>query len=118
MNRFASAISIVLLTMSFSACMTAMDGREDLRAAFQHQVGECYVIPAKARGEGRVVVEVRLNPNGSLAQPPQVIEGSPTSTAAQAALRALERCTPFAVPAEMRSRYRDWRVMRIGFETE
>jgi colicin import membrane protein len=61
-------------------------------------------------------LEVRLNPDGSLAQA-KVLSQRPNSTAVQAALRAVGDCAPFRVPAEFANRYADWQVMIIQFDT-
>lgn len=106
-----------VIAVGLSACVTASDNREDLKAAFHDQIRACYKLPKAAAGTEPVVLEIRLKPDGSLERPPRIIGGPPVSPAAQGALRAVGECTPFALSPDWASRYREWKVMNVRFDT-
>jgi hypothetical protein len=121
MSRPAFAASLAILTvgilaMGLSGCVTGIGRRADLATVFHDQIRRCYFMPRTARGEVGAILEVRLNPNGSLAHA-KVLSQPANSAAAEAALRALRDCTPFRIAAEFASRYADWKVMIIRFDT-
>jgi len=118
MFRPVPAALIFLSVMSLSACVTASDKRADLIALFRQQVRGCYVLPKSELGGAAVIFEVRVKPDGSLAQEPKIISGSETSATAKAARKALHACTPFKVPADAMHRHAEWKVMKIAFETK
>jgi len=91
-----------------------VDGRADLREFFSDQIRDCYILPVNDRGRSATVIELRVNVDGSLAQPPKMLRGS--GARARAALRAVLRCTPFKVPEEVARRYEEWSEMKIAFE--
>ena len=70
-----------------------------------------------------VIVEVRLNRDGSLSGPPRVkdlgrIQGSGNSfwlTAAERAQTAVLDCAPYSLPAE---RYSQWRLIEVNFHVD
>ncbi len=114
MNRlFLPAASIVAI--SLSPGVAAANGRADLVRLFHDQVKACYTLPIDAKGSEPVVVEIRVKPDGGLDGEPQIIEGSPKSAIAAAALRAIKKCLPFKIPSTWTPWHRQWKVMRIGF---
>lgn len=117
MNRLASALLLMVPALTLSACVAGGDRRADLRAHFHEQVASCYSLPIAARDAEAIVLEVRVRPNGSLAQAPIVLRGDAKSPQAKAALAAVKRCVPFSIPADIAPRYAQWSVMRITFHT-
>lgn len=66
--------------------------------------------------ELRVRVKIFLNPDGSLSQPPQVLEVGSTEfarSAAESAVRAVRRCAPYDLPAE---KYDSWNEINVTFD--
>ncbi|MGO4571404.1 cell envelope integrity protein TolA [Microvirga sp. 2TAF3] len=117
MSRLVFAAFPIALALSLSACVTGGTGqRAELVMVLHSQVQRCYVLPQKARGEEPATVEVHLKADGTLAQPPKVLNQPANSLVAQAALRALEQCAPFNIPAEFAARYPQWKVLRITFK--
>jgi len=71
--------------------------------ALQKHVGDCWSVPAGVRDADTMEVRVliRLNPNGMLQAPPELLEapaGNPVVGAAfaQSAIRAIEQCQPYS----------------------
>lgn len=117
MIRHVCAATFVLLSISLSACTTNLRGhRAELAMVLHSQVQPCYSPPRKARGGDAAIIDVRLNADGSLSQPPKVLSPSSNPLVAQAALRAVEQCSPFRIPAEFEARYPTWKVVHIMFE--
>ncbi|MBB4039656.1 colicin import membrane protein [Microvirga flocculans] len=111
------ALALGALGLGLAGCVTTADKRSDLVMIFMTQIKHCYLLPAAAIGGEGVTLEVRLNKDGSLEQSPKVLHGQADSAQAQAALNAVKRCTPFAIPQNIVSRYPQWKVMRIAFNT-
>jgi hypothetical protein len=66
--------------------------------------------------ELRVKMKIFLNQNGSLSQPPIILESGSSSfarTAAESAVRAVRRCAPYNLPPE---KYDDWREIIMTFD--
>lgn len=64
----------------------------------------------------RVRVKMYLNPDGTLAQQPEVVEARSNQyaqSAAESALRAVRRCAPYNLPAE---KYDSWREIVVTFD--
>lgn len=88
----------------------------DLVDALRNQVAQCWSPPAGAPRPEDLVVDfyVTLNPDGSVAQMPQLSPNSAaaaaqnpyTRAAAEAARRAIMTCQPYKLPAD---RYNQWR---------
>lgn len=108
----------IALAFGLSACISQTDRRADLRVALHDQVASCYPMPLEARDGEPVVVEAHLKPDGSLERPPVLLKGLTGSPNAEAALRALTKCAPFKIPPEWTSRHRDWKILRIQFDTK
>jgi outer membrane biosynthesis protein TonB len=88
----------------------------DLQDALRSQIQPCWSPPVGAPHPERLVVsfDLFLNPDGSVAQPPQLTGDSASAAsrdpfvqaAAEAARRAIYTCAPFKLPAD---RYQEWR---------
>lgn len=88
----------------------------DLQDALRSQIQPCWNPPVGAPHPERLVVEFHLflNPDGSVAQPPQLTGDSVSrvsrdqfvQAAAEAARRAIYTCAPYKLPAD---RYQEWR---------
>ncbi|MDA1133214.1 MAG: cell envelope integrity protein TolA, partial [Proteobacteria bacterium] len=92
--------------------------------AFRAKVESCWSIPAGAREAADLVVTLRifLNPDGSLAGRPEIVDGERMNrpggeffrTAAESAIRAVLRCAPYEMlPA---AKYDSWRDIRLTFD--
>lgn len=87
---------------------------------------QCWNIPAGAKGaEGlRVIVHVRLSPDGLLIGAPKVVDSGRMNlagqeffrTAAESALRAVRKCAPYNFLPK--AQYDLWRDMEIIFDPE
>jgi outer membrane biosynthesis protein TonB len=81
----------------------------DLADALKSQIYRCWSPPVGAPHPSIVDFEVSLNPDGSVARPPQLLENSGDAyfhAAVEAARRAIYTCAPYRLPAD---RYSDWR---------
>ncbi len=86
----------------------------DISDALQSQIKRCWSPPIGAPNPADLVVDfdLFLNPDGTVAQPPQLIgtsggAGNPYArAAADAARRAIYECQPYKLPAD---RYSQWR---------
>jgi colicin import membrane protein len=117
MNRLF-LLAIAIAAASFSPSAAIADGRADLVRLFHDQVKACYSLPRDAKGLELVVVEIRVKPDGALDGEPRIIEGSPKSIVAAAALRAVKKCLPFRIPSTWTPWHQQWKVMRIGFNPQ
>jgi hypothetical protein len=86
-------------------------------ARFKAHLRRCWQLPAGLAGSAtRVVLRLSLNPDGTLAAEPMLIEASAANDGPQvmrAAMAAVERCQPFAfLPRE---RYGEWKELDVGF---
>jgi outer membrane biosynthesis protein TonB len=90
--------------------------------AFKVQMRRCWSVPAgAANAQGLVVrIKVYLRPDGSLSQPPQLIDTTRLQSgdsyfraAAESAMRAIRRCAPFRMPAD---KYQSWREIDLNFD--
>jgi outer membrane biosynthesis protein TonB len=87
----------------------------DLQDALRSQISQCWSPPVGAPHADELVVEfdLLLNPDGSVAQPPQLTANSAAAAAsdpytrasAEAARRAIYECAPYKLPAD---RYSQW----------
>ncbi|MGA7713152.1 MAG: hypothetical protein WCA81_14700 [Rhizomicrobium sp.] len=96
----------------------------DLRSILQSEIKRCWntqlQIGAPHPEDLVVTFEIFLNPNGTLAQPPQLTASSAaaaasnsyTQAAAYAALRAIKQCEPYSLPL---NRYNEWRDFTYRF---
>lgn len=88
----------------------------DLQDALRSQIAQCWSPPVGAPHAQDLIVDfdLLLNPDGSVAQPPQLVGDSVsaaatnpyTRAAAEAARRAIYECAPYKLPQD---RYSQWR---------
>lgn len=84
----------------------------DLVDALRSQIEPCWSPPVGASHPVVVSFDLFLNPDGSVAQPPQLLASSsdPYFQAAKgAAIRAIYTCAPYKLPAD---RYAQWREIK------
>lgn len=91
--------------------------------AIRFQIQQCWSIPAGARDAENLVVQIRifLKPDGSLAGPPEIVDGARMNrpgqeffrVAAESARRAVQRCSPLKnLPV---AKYERWREITLTF---
>ena len=93
----------------------------DLVDALRNQISQCWSPPVGAPHPDQLIVsfELFLNPDGSVAQPPQLTANSSGTgdpflrAAAEAARRAIYTCAPYKLPAD---RYGQWRDITLVFD--
>lgn len=95
----------------------------DLEDALRSQIRACWSPPVGAPHPEQLVVDfdLFLNPDGSVAQPPQLVGESAsmaagntyTSAAAEAAKRAIYECQPYRLPADKYSAWREINPFRF-----
>ena len=95
----------------------------DLADALRNQIGQCWSPPVGAPHPETLAVtfELFLNPDGSVAQPPQLTADSQAAAnanpymraAAEAGRRAIYTCEPYKLPAD---RYSQWRDITLVFD--
>lgn len=94
--------------------------RDALVGLLQQQIERCYSAPpGAAQGVVLPVLDIRLNPDGSLSTEPRIMRGGASSvdqSIAQAALRAVRRCAPYRIPATYAPYYNDWKAINAEFE--
>lgn len=94
--------------------------RDALVGMLQQQIERCYSAPpGAAQGVVLPVLDIRLNPDGSLSTEPRIMRGGASSvdqSIAQAALRAVRRCAPYHIPATYAPYYNDWKAINAEFE--
>ncbi len=91
--------------------------------ALRNQIAQCWSPPVGSPNPERLVVSFRmfLNPDGSVAQTPQLAADSAytagrddfTRAAADAAMRAIYACAPYKLPA---NQYSAWRDIEVTFD--
>ncbi len=86
----------------------------DLQDALRSQIERCWSPPVGAPHPERLVVsfDLFLNPDGSVAQPPQSLDNSDDPyfrAAKEAAVRAIYTCAPYKLPGE---RYAQWKEIK------
>lgn len=87
--------------------------------ALRGQVQRCWNIPAGAADAGnlRVSVKFKLDPTGALEGSPEIISGGGSAgverAAAEAARRAVSRCSPYNLPAD---KYEAWADVIVNFD--
>jgi outer membrane biosynthesis protein TonB len=95
----------------------------DLADSLRNQIAQCWSVPAGAPHPERLVVQldVYLNRDGNVAQPPQLDAESAAAArsdpfmraAAEAARRAIYVCAPYKLPVD---RYSIWRELVVTFD--
>lgn len=94
--------------------------REALVGMLQQQIERCYSAPPGAsQGVVLPMLDIRLNPDGTLTTEPRLMRGGANAvdqSIAQAALRAVRRCAPYRIPAQYAPYYNDWKAINAEFE--
>ena len=93
----------------------------DLKTMLQSMIYKCWSPPVGAPHPEQLIVsyELFLNPDGTVAQPPQLVGNSGAANdpyaraAAEAARRAIYTCQPYQLPAD---RYAQWRDVTFKFD--
>ena len=95
----------------------------DLVDALRNQIAQCWSAPVGSPHPERLIVEMEvfLNADGSVAQPPQLAADSASAVAsdpfmraaAEAAKRAIYVCAPYKLPSD---RYQTWRDLDVTFD--
>jgi len=95
----------------------------DLVDALRNEIAQCWSPPAASPHPEKLIVTLRvfLNPDGSVAQPPQLTGESQAAVnsdpfmraAADAANRAIYVCQPYKLPPD---RYTQWRDIEVTFD--
>ncbi len=88
--------------------------------AFRSRLMRCWNIIGQPPDPPEFVarITIRLNPDGSLSAPPELLEAGPSSFArssADSALRAVVRCAPYTLPPE---KYETWREITVSFRSD
>ncbi len=101
-----------------TATKLSMSQRTGIDNAVREQVMQCWNPPFGASSDGSLAVRVHftLNADGSLSGGPEVMNSSSNPAfraAADAATRAVRRCSPLKLPAEA---YDYWRQVNINFD--
>ncbi len=86
--------------------------------ALRAQIARCWSPPVGVIDAGEMVVRIGmdLNPDGTLAGPPTLLNGSSDpifTVAAEAAIRAVNRCQPYSLPPE---KYSSWQQIHMSFD--
>jgi len=90
----------------------------DNQTAFRERLKTCSILPAGLSSEDkvRIVLRVSLNPDGTLASTPIVIEASASvkgPVLMESAINALRKCQPYSMlPAD---KYKEWQVIDLSF---
>lgn len=87
--------------------------------ALRQKLGGCWSIPAGVDDAAmlKVSVRFRLDRSGVLEGRPEIISGGASSgpgrTAAESAVRAVQKCAPFNLPAD---KYDSWSEVVVNFD--
>lgn len=94
--------------------------RDALVGMLQQQIERCYSAPpGAAQGVVLPMLDIRLNPDGTLSTEPRIMRGGANAvdqSIAQAALRAVRRCAPYKIPTQYVPYYNDWKAINAEFE--
>ncbi|GGD94357.1 hypothetical protein GCM10011390_11390 [Aureimonas endophytica] len=90
-----------------------------LQGMIQEQMAKCWNPPAGIEaGESlKVAIKIHFNPSGEVEGVPEITQGGGSGAqriAAEAAIRAIRRCAPFNLPAEMYAG--GWEVTNLNFD--
>ncbi len=107
------------LTPLRSAAQQADDARQQAQASdiVRESVKRCFSTPPGTGGRA-VTVTIQLHPDGSVAGRPEVAKhpSDPrTKALAAAAVRAVLRCAPYAMPEDLRAKPFLWTRQTIKF---
>lgn len=92
----------------------------EIRDLLQRRIEECYSPPPGVVGRKVVnpFVSVTLAADGTLTGQPRISRAGPTpldQAIAGAALRAVQRCAPFRIPAKFAPFYAEWKSLSVEF---
>ena len=116
---------ILALTAAISGCFTipSLGGdtaklTADELDALRAQLAQCWVPPNgwTDPSQVRVVALLSLSPDGSVRGQPDILEapqGQYASEAPASAIRAIDRCAPFKLPA---NKYDAWKQVKVIFD--
>ena len=96
----------------------AVQAAYDFTVAFRERVSSCSALPAGVASNERIKVSLRvfLNRDGTLAQPPQLLDPIPTEKQLmlmQSSISALQKCQPYTMlPAD---KYKIWKKLDLVF---
>ncbi|RZK89169.1 MAG: cell envelope integrity protein TolA, partial [Methylobacterium sp.] len=94
--------------------------RDALVGMLQQQIERCYVAPPGAtQGVVLPMLDIRLNPDGTLTSEPRIMRGGANAvdrSIAEAAQRAVRRCAPYKIPTQYAPYYNDWKAINAEFE--
>jgi len=118
-----SATGTAQMPSSSAATLGVSTGNADARMtqseidALRSQITRCWVIPQGWTNPHEVTVSVRfqLNPDGTVAGMPEVVEFPASQygpVAGDNAIRAVMQCGPYALPAE---KYDQWKDVQLRF---
>ena len=62
-----------------------------------------------------VVIRIRLNSDGSLSGPPEIVSGQ-DNPYARGLLSAVRRCAPFRIPPSLAASYAVWKTVHLRFQ--
>lgn len=116
-NRTAS-----LGTATGSAAKLSPSMQQQLVGLLRDQLNKCWDIPVVMRSVVRAPtpsVRFSVNPDGSLASQPQVVETDSDElfrVAADSAVRAVQKCSPLKIPAQFAPYYNNWKDLRFKFD--
>jgi hypothetical protein len=98
--------------------INAMQAAYDFTVAFREHVSSCSVLPPGLNSAERIKVSLRvfLNRDGTLAQPPELLDPIPTEKQLilmQSSISALQKCQPYTMlPAD---KYKLWKKLDLVF---
>jgi len=98
--------------------INAMQAAYDFTAAFREHVSSCSALPPGLNSTERIKVSLRvfLNRDGTLAQPPQLLDPIATEkqlVLMQSSISALQKCQPYTMlPAD---KYKMWKKLDLVF---
>lgn len=91
----------------------------ELQGLIQEQMLRCWSPPTGVAEAGslRISIQMSLDPSGTLQGVPSIVEGGGGSSiervAAEAALRAVRRCSPYNLPTD---KYEAWAEIKLNFD--
>lgn len=91
----------------------------ELQGLIKEQMAKCWSPPTGVSEAGslRISIEMTLDPSGALQGVPSIVEGGGGSSvervAAEAALRAVRRCSPYNLPSD---KYEAWAEVKLNFD--
>jgi TolA C-terminal. len=118
MKHMIPALALAGLLGATPAHALNAEQRKTLAHLITDQVARCFMAPAPSWSKKKARLEIRLRRDGSLLEAPKVLEPSPDSDIAKAAVRAVQRCAPFRIPDRFQGSYNEWKLLNMEFESE